>query len=945
MKLKITALGFIYILFNSASIAQNVKELFDIQTGDSLVVFSNIVNYNNDLYFTVPDENEEGQLWRRSQNGVATQVVNLNPGGRSNISNLFVFNGKLLFQGNDGIHGIELWEYDGVNPPTMIMDMNPGIQSTNVSNITVFGNRLFFDASISPGNELWMYDGINQPAPFNQFYPGTDITRPGPRIVHNGILYFFMENSGIFDYDFWKFDGTTPPTIIPSYDSDLRPGSIAVYDKKFLISGTNTSLRKIAFFDEINSPVIIDGDYTNPFDLITLGDTLYFTAYSDDYGKELFKYSSSQGVKLAADIATGTASSQLRSPVNIDGSLYFYAVSPTLGNELGRYSPTTGFEFVTDINPNGNSIPNSPIKYGKKIVFKAFNGGDAYGSTLWSYDPRPCVTDVSSNEITCSELENLCVPLTFTGGQGIISMDFSFAYDPNKMTFSGAPTLGAAANSDHFDVLTFEETPGNIRGVVYLKSGAPASAQLNGPNELLCLNFDAANARNGDVLDFSYTDIEVGSLTETTEGCETDPAEITVTNTQFGGQLRYAGINNNNRKIGDLDSSPLNSITTISGIQGDCTAPTGTPINLTPDGFFTYNTDNGTSIQIIRDINNSTPVNAAINSADVLATNKIILGITSTPSISSLISADVNQDGRVTSVDASLISLRSTLSIEEYNHSKDWVFVLKEDLSNDPALLNATRHSVPVLPPCISLSALFSQGCIDPTQPSDIAGFLLGDVNLTWRNNNSASHLKTESPGTVTLHFDQIEELDQFNYSIPISFNSEMDIKSIDFDIDYNEERISISDFVSENNANSSFWNDYNQSRFFGGLYNIDGLDENDAILSLIVKKKSGTPVPEDFITTVAYITDQEAKIAFENQVTGMDEFETFPTPASHELHIQSNSGSIINSNIVITDLNGRSILEFPKTDLSDLSINVSSLSPGIYLLHINQSVKKIFID
>lgn len=73
--------------------------------------------------------------------------------------------------------------------------------------------------------------------------------------------------------------------------------------------------------------------------------------------------------------------------------------------------------------------------------------------------------------------------------------------------------------------------------------------------------------------------------------------------------------------------------------------------------------------------------------------------------------------------------------------------------------------------------------------------------------------------------------------------------------------------------------------------------------------------------------------------------FRTFPNPVNNVITI-SNDDSILLTDVRVTDINGRTIKTINANNVSELQINVSDLSSGVYFLNINSdsgsTVKKI---
>ncbi|NND89765.1 MAG: hypothetical protein HKN42_02790, partial [Granulosicoccus sp.] len=136
-------------------------------------------------------------------------------------------------------------------------------------------------------------------------------------------------------------------------------------------------------------------------ELVGLSDTLYFAATDAEHGTELWSVDSmdvAAEAQLVADIAPGSESSHpggYSTPyyksgyLAWNGSLYFPAYTDAFGWELWTYAPESGATLVADINPGADgSNPRVPTELGGRLYFAA-DGGDG-DIELWMHDPaRP----------------------------------------------------------------------------------------------------------------------------------------------------------------------------------------------------------------------------------------------------------------------------------------------------------------------------------------------------------------------------------------------------------------------------------------------------------------------------------------------------------------------------------------------------------------------------
>ena len=359
------------------------------------------IGSNTRLWFYDPSEKNATNLGYRFTYGTDFSAS-------SNPDNFIKVNETIYFLGDDGIHGFELWKSDGTSSGTsLVKDITPGIDDSYLYDLTPAGGLLFFvvDDGVH-GKEVWKTDGTAEGTVMvKDIMPGSETSYPQYFVFHNGAVYFSAD-SGIDGSELWKTDGTETGTVMVK---DIYPGDWNSSSPYNLTSVGNT-LYFVAY-DEIHfaglgiwksdgtaeGTVIVNSadsqigavDYHSVDNSYMKGinETLYFKAYTPDFGHELWKSDgTAEGTVLVRDINAGPTSSSIEQLTELNGVLYFLANDGVLGNELWKTDGTEeGTMLVKDIFPGSTSgYPWNLITAGDLLFFTATNEqGDFY---LWRTD-------------------------------------------------------------------------------------------------------------------------------------------------------------------------------------------------------------------------------------------------------------------------------------------------------------------------------------------------------------------------------------------------------------------------------------------------------------------------------------------------------------------------------------------------------------------------------
>lgn len=298
----------------------------DINVGPiSSMTAVNPIEFNGKIYLTATNGINGYELWSYDGVNAPTMVMDINPGASSAFPDKFiVFNNKLLFYANNGVNGGEVWQYDGTNPPTMLFDSYVGsaTSSSLATHFCKYNGKLYFSAKNSSGPSIiYQYDGISTPtqvfsnylvasyifshngkmylAAYNTIattleylnYDGINLNIE-PNITGkilanlNGNVYFNKLSPDSNGNELWKYDGSTPPTIIADINpgsASSNPSSVTAYNNKiYFVANDGTNGPEVWVYDGTTAsltglitPSVLDPNITF---MMVYNNKLYFNA-------------------------------------------------------------------------------------------------------------------------------------------------------------------------------------------------------------------------------------------------------------------------------------------------------------------------------------------------------------------------------------------------------------------------------------------------------------------------------------------------------------------------------------------------------------------------------------------------------------------------------------------------------------------------------------------
>jgi ELWxxDGT repeat protein len=320
------------------------------------------------LYFSAIDDTNGEELWKYDPNdgpdGTTSLVDDIYDGSsESRPEGLTVHEGVLYFAANDGTNGRELWKYDPNDGPdgttSLVDDIYDGSEGSDPYGLIVHEGVLYFAANDGTnGRELWKYDPNDGPdgtaSIVDDIWDGSSDSRPYDLTVLDGVLYFFAAD-GTNGSELWKYDPNDGPDGTTSLVDDIRDGS----------------------------------EGSSPEDLTVFDGVLYFQADDDTNGSELWKYDPNDGpdgtTSLVDDIHDGSEGSSPYDLTVHDGVLYFSAYDDITGKELWTYTPDAGVSQAVDVNQTINDDLDVIFAFGDDYLVVQADTHE-FGEELWIYN-------------------------------------------------------------------------------------------------------------------------------------------------------------------------------------------------------------------------------------------------------------------------------------------------------------------------------------------------------------------------------------------------------------------------------------------------------------------------------------------------------------------------------------------------------------------------------
>ena len=629
--------GYVYF---SASDAVNGYELWktngatttliDINAGAASSYPTYLAVFGTSVIFTANDGIIGNEPW--ITNGTTTTVLqDIETGiGSSNPNRFFVNGSTIYFNATTASMGQEPWKSDGTNAGTnLIADMEPGTSGTTIYDYKALGANTLLSAIFtgSVSNEWYITDGTTitlvkdiNPASYysglsgssseafggfvyfgaNNGSSGTELWRTDGTLVgttlvkdinvgigtsypynfskpYGGFIYFSADN-GINGSELWRTDGTTLGTTLVKNICGIG-GTLSSYPSNFAVLGTQlifqanndsingnnselwqtngtvagTTLLKNIYADTVNTDTGFNAGMS------VVNNKLIFSVYQDTIGTELYMSNgTTAGTQFLKDINVGVNGSDPSNFTTIGAITFFRADDGVNGTELWKTDGTiAGTVLVKDINisSGSGSYPNYFRAMGNILYFSADDGVN--GTELWKSDGTPggttLVMDINSTGSSYPEpIQIMGNFLYFVADNGTNGYELwktdgtntNMVADINVGTGSGYPQV---TGSSVLGVFMYFRADNGSGGMLFKTDGitiTPLGVQMYNSEFAVSGNklyFAATDATNGEEL--WYTD---GTTTALVKDIESGPNDSYPYNlVSSGNSLYFVAYNTN----------------------------------------------------------------------------------------------------------------------------------------------------------------------------------------------------------------------------------------------------------------------------------------------------------------------------------------------------------------------------------------------------------------
>ena len=315
------------------------------------------------------------------------------------------YGAQWFFRGNDDStdnFDVELWVTDGTLPGTgRVHDVADGAMSSDALPIGELSGRLWFGATThEAGAGLWSTTGGASPT----LEKAIGVSDGGGSTIADLTAWtqrawFTAQRTEFSGRNLWRSDGTDASTIRVTGRDLVQPAAINNLcafgnGEAGFTTNSGTSSQEVAIADGTAGGVTFHdldtSGWSNPTDLVALGDQLLLSASVSPYGRELAATDGVGGIAILANL--NPSGDGLFTPLDyarLNGNLFFPAYSPDSGTEVALSNGSmlgTAIRVETRADAASGS-PQQFVRCGNCVFFTAYDdSGEFTGRTLFFTD-------------------------------------------------------------------------------------------------------------------------------------------------------------------------------------------------------------------------------------------------------------------------------------------------------------------------------------------------------------------------------------------------------------------------------------------------------------------------------------------------------------------------------------------------------------------------------
>jgi ELWxxDGT repeat protein len=323
----------IYILYAGNYLVRhnqsgNTPVLTPLSLGQS-TLSANFEPMGDELYFTYESSSWGNELYKITSTGTVDIVKDIYTGSATGSfpSNLKAVGNTLFFSADGNGTRRELYKSDGTSAGTIIVkDINIGTGSTNFKDFNSYNQKLIF---VTDSSKLWISDGTSTGTTIIQDFGGSSRILSGFK-EFEGKFYFGVKNSS--NDGLYRINNQFNVEFV----SSLNWGSLKTIEFGIFLSNLYFSSNGgLQSYNSSTNSISLSFANLNSFEFTNAFNSLYFRGCLNEEC-EVWKINQSETITKEFDINTGSKSSNPNQLFLLGRNLYFSAYRDDVGMELFR---------------------------------------------------------------------------------------------------------------------------------------------------------------------------------------------------------------------------------------------------------------------------------------------------------------------------------------------------------------------------------------------------------------------------------------------------------------------------------------------------------------------------------------------------------------------------------------------------------------------------------